>query len=326
MIGTNYAARPNIARLQIRLTGHLPLFRFTISTMPHNQYTLGFIGIGLMGKPMVLRLLAAGFRVNVWNRSPEKLKPATDAGALACASIADVVKASDVIILCLADTLVVESVVNTDILDHGSAGKLLIDLSSIHPENTRKLAATLLEKCGMGWVDAPVSGGVAGAEQGSLAIMAGGRAEHIAVARQVLAPLYQQLTHMGDVGSGQVTKICNQMIVSCNVLVIAEMMALAKQAGVDAEKIPSALAGGFADSKPLQIVGPEMATGTFEPVKWRVKTLLKDLNMAVDLSLKQGCAIPMSGLAAQLMQLHGSHGYREADPSTLINLYKNTDA
>jgi 3-hydroxyisobutyrate dehydrogenase len=127
---------------------------------------------------------------------------------------------------------------------------------------------------------------------------------------------------MGPVGSGQITKICNQMIVSCNVLVIAEMMALAEQAGVDSEKIPQALAGGFADSKPLQIVGPEMAANQFEPVKWRVKTLLKDLNMAVDLAVGQGSAIPMSGLAAQLMQLHGSQGFPEHDPSTLIKLYR----
>jgi 3-hydroxyisobutyrate dehydrogenase len=111
------------------------------------------------------------------------------------------------------------------------------------------------------------------------------------------------------------------MIVSCNVLVIAEMIALAKCAGVDVEKIPDALTGGFADSKPLQIVGREMAAETFEPVKWRVKTLLKDLNMAVDLSEQQGNAIPMSGLAAQLMQLHGNHGFLEQDPSTLIKLF-----
>ncbi|MCQ8119676.1 NAD(P)-dependent oxidoreductase, partial [Methylomonas rosea] len=175
--------------------------------------------------------------------------------------------------------------------------------------------------CGMRWVDAPVSGGTAGAEQGSLAIMAGGAEQDIAIAREVLRPLYSRLTHMGAVGSGQVTKICNQMIVSCNVLVIAEMMALAKAAGVDAAKIPEALAGGFADSKPLQVVGPEMADKRFEPVKWRVKTLLKDLNMAVDLAGKQGNAIPMSGLAAQLMQLHGSGGFLEQDPSTLIKLY-----
>jgi 3-hydroxyisobutyrate dehydrogenase len=294
--------------------------------MSDKKPTLGFVGIGLMGKPMTLRLLEAGFNVNVWNRSQEKLRPVTDAGAKGCNSVAELVRMSDVIILCLADTTVVESVVRNDIATVGTPGKLLIDLSSIHPENTRQLAALLQEKCGMAWVDAPVSGGVAGAEQGTLAIMAGGKAEHIEIARKVLKPLYKQLTHMGDVGSGQITKICNQMIVSCNVLVIAEMMALAKQAGVDAKQIPAALAGGFADSKPLQITGTEMASETFEPIKWRVKTLLKDLNMAVDLSVKQGNAVPMSALAAQLMQLHGSKGYLDQDPATLIKLYTKTDA
>jgi 3-hydroxyisobutyrate dehydrogenase len=294
--------------------------------MSDKKPTLGFIGIGLMGKPMSLRLLDAGFSVNVWNRSPEKLQPVIELGANACASIAELVRASEVIILCLADTAIVESVVRNDIATHGKPGQLLIDLSSIHPENTRRLAVLLHEKCAMGWVDAPVSGGVAGAEQGNLAIMAGGSREHIDLARIVLAPLYKQLTHMGEVGSGQITKICNQMIVSCNVLVIAEMMALAKQAGVDAQQISVALAGGFADSKPLQIVAPEMATETFEPVKWRVKTLLKDLTMAIDLSAKQGNAVPMSALAAQLMQLHGSHGYLEQDPATLIKLFSKSDA
>lgn len=294
--------------------------------MSDKKPTLGFVGIGLMGKPMSLRLLDAGFSLNVWNRSPEKLQPVIDAGAKAYSSVAELVRASEVIILCLADTAVVESIVRNEIATSGTEGKLLIDLSSIHPENTRQLASLLHKQCAMGWVDAPVSGGVAGAEQGNLAIMAGGTAENIEIARVVLAPLYKQLTHMGGVGSGQITKICNQMIVSCNVLVIAEMMALAKQAGVDAKQIPVALNGGFADSKPLQIVGPEMATDTFEPVKWRVKTLLKDLNMAVDLSAKQGTSIPMSALASQLMQLHGSHGYLEQDPSTLIKLYTKTDA
>ncbi len=290
--------------------------------MATKNYTLGFIGIGLMGKPMTLRLLKAGFNVNVWNRSPEKLGPVTEAGAHAFDSVAELTIASDIILLCLADGRVVKDIVEQSIIKNGSPDKLLIDLSSIDPESTRQLAAKLKAGCGMDWVDAPVSGGVAGAEQGNLAIMAGGSQDNIDIARKVLAPLYKQLTHMGDIGSGQVTKICNQMIVSCNVLVIAEMMALAKQAGVDAEKIPQALAGGFADSKPLQIVGPEMATETFEPIKWRVKTLLKDLNMAVDLSNKQGAAIPISGLAAQLMQLHGNQGFLEQDPSTLIKLFK----
>jgi 3-hydroxyisobutyrate dehydrogenase len=240
-----------------------------------------------------------------------------------CDTVGELVTQSDVIILCLADTAVVESVVKQQILPNGSAGKLVIDLSSIDPEVTRQLAAELQNQCGMAWVDAPVSGGTAGAEQGSLAIMAGGAEDDIVLAREVLKPLYSRLTHMGAVGSGQTTKICNQMIVSCNVLVIAEMMALAKAAGVDTVKIPEALAGGFADSKPLQIVGPEMANQCFEPVKWRVKTLLKDLNMAAELARKQGSAVPISGLAAQLMQLHGSAGFLEQDPSTLIKLYSH---
>ena len=274
-----------------------------------------------MGRPLTLRLLAAGFRVNVWNRSAGKLDEVVAAGAIACAGIGELVAASDVVILCLADTAAVEAVVMMDIMPSGGPGKLLIDLSSIDPETTRRLAAQLLAHCGMNWVDAPVSGGTAGATQGTLAIMAGGEEDDIAVAREVLKPLYSRFTHMGPIGSGQTTKICNQMIVSCNMLVIAEMMALAQQAGVDAAKIPEALAGGFADSKPLQIAGPEMANRCFEPVKWRVKTLLKDLNMAVDLAVKQGSAIPMSGLAAQLMQLHGGKGYLEQDPATLIKLY-----
>ena len=285
---------------------------------------LGFIGIGLMGKPMVSRLLVAGFNVNVWNRSPDKLLPVVKLGASACASVAELVQGSDVVLLCLSDTAAVESVVRQGITEYGCADKLLIDLSSIHPEQTRHLAAELKACCGMGWVDAPVSGGVAGAEQGNLAIMAGGAAEHIEIARVVLAPLYRQLTHMGDVGSGQITKICNQMIVSCNVLVIAEMMALAKRAGVDATQIPAALAGGFADSKPLQITGMDMAKEECEPIKWRVKTLLKDLLMAADVSAQQGCAIPMSGLALQLLQLHGNSGFLEQDPATLINLFNRS--
>ncbi|NOR80251.1 MAG: NAD-binding protein [Methyloprofundus sp.] len=289
--------------------------------MDKPNYTLGFIGIGLMGQPMTLRLLAAGYPVNVWNRSTEKLPPVIQAGATQCNSIADLVNNSDIILLCLADSPIVENIVKEHILAHGNQKKLLIDLSSTHPETTRQLAQLLHDNCAMDWVDAPVSGGIAGAMNGTLAIMAGGTEKSVAIARTVLKPLYTQLTHMGKVGSGQVTKVCNQMIVSCNVLVIAEMIALAEKSGVDASKIASALAGGFADSKPLQIVAPEMANASFSPIKWRVKTLLKDLNMATDLAKTQSTSTPMSALAAQLMQLHGSHGFLDQDPSTLIKLY-----
>ena len=294
--------------------------------MTETMQSLGFIGTGLMGKPMVYRLLNAGFKVNVWNRSPEKLLDLTFSGAKAFDLIEQLVAASEVIILCLKDTEVVADVVLNHILSSGRAGQLVIDLSSIDPQKTRDLAVVLNEKCGMCWVDAPVSGGVSGAEQGSLAIMAGGAENDVNIARTILAPLYKQLTYMGAVGTGQITKICNQMIVSCNVMVIAEMTALAQSAGVNAEKIAGALAGGFADSKPLQILVPEMATETFEPIKWRVQTLLKDLNMAQTLAEKQGNSIPMSDLAADLMQCHAANGYAEQDPATLIKLYGAKDA
>ena len=291
--------------------------------MHNTKQTLGFIGIGLMGQPMTLRLLAAGYRVNVWNRTAEKLSTVTKAGAVACASVAELVEQSSIILLCLADSPIVEDIVKQHILIQGNKHKLLIDLSSTHPEVTRQLAQLLHHNCAMDWVDAPVSGGVAGATNGSLAIMAGGNKKSVQIAREVLAPLYSQLTHMGDVGSGQVTKVCNQMIVSCNILVIAEMLALAEKSGVDSSKIATALAGGFADSKPMQIVAPEMANSNFTPGKWRVKTLLKDLNMATDLASTQSTATPMSALAAQLMQLHGSRGFLEQDPATLIKLYND---
>ncbi len=290
------------------------------------QQTLGFIGIGLMGKPLTIRLLRAGFHVNVWNRTKDKLTSVVDEGAIVFDDLSELANASDVIILCLANTEVVESIVENELFSTKSAGKLVIDLSSIHPETTKRLAQQLKKQYEVRWVDAPVSGGTLGAERGTLAIMAGGEANDIAIAKNVLQPLYTQLTHMGELGSGQVTKICNQMIVSCNVMVIAEMMALAKKSGVDATKIPQALAGGFADSKPLQITGSEMATEIFEPIKWRVQTLLKDLTMAIDLSYQKDSAIPMSKLATQLMQQHGENGFLEQDPATLIKLFtENSD-
>jgi len=139
----------------------------------------------------------------------------------------------------------------------------------------------------------------------------------------VLLALGQRVTHMGAVGAGQVTKACNQMIVACNALVIAEVVALAERSGVDAKRIAEALAGGFADSKPLQILAPQMAESRFEPVKWHVRTLLKDLDGAVKFSREQGSATPISGLAAQLMRLHGGQGYLEQDPATLVHLYRD---
>ncbi|MGG5290815.1 NAD(P)-dependent oxidoreductase [Pseudomonas shirazensis] len=286
---------------------------------------LGFAGIGLMGLPMCRRLLAAGYPLTVWNRSPHKCAELVAAGARLAASPAELSQHSDMVLLCLADTSVVREVVfgEQGVAAGGRHGQLLVDLSSLEPSATRAMAAELAVRCGMAWLDAPVSGGTAGASAGSLAIMVGGAAQDLARARPVLMQLGQRVTHMGAVGAGQVTKACNQMIVACNALVIAEVVALAERAGVDASLIAEALAGGFADSKPLQILAPQMAASEFEPVKWHVRTLLKDLDGAVKLSHEQGSAAPISGLAAQLMRLHGSQGYLEKDPATLVELYRN---
>lgn len=278
-----------------------------------------------MGLPMCRRLLAAGYPLTVWNRNPQKCAPLVAAGARQVATPAQLCEHADLVLLCLANTDVVRQVVfAADGIAQGArAGQLLLDLSSLEPTATREMAAALARDTGMAWVDAPVSGGTPGAESGSLAIMVGGEAADIERVRPVLLALGERVTHMGAVGAGQVTKACNQMIVACNALVIAEVVALAERSGVDPRLIAEALAGGFADSKPLQILAPQMAESRFEPVKWHVRTLLKDLDGAVKFSREQGSATPISGLAAQLMRLHGGQGYLEQDPATLIRLYRD---
>ncbi|TFH82220.1 NAD(P)-dependent oxidoreductase [Pseudomonas kribbensis] len=291
-----------------------------MSTLP----SLGFAGIGLMGLPMCRRLLAAGYPLTVWNRNPAKCAPLVEAGARQVATPAELCGQADVVMLCLADTMVVREVVfdPAGVAEGAKNGQLLVDFSSLEPTATREMAAELAQKTGMAWLDSPVSGGVVGAEAGSLAIMVGGEAADLDRVRPVLLALGQRVTHMGGIGAGQVTKACNQMIVACNALVIAEVVALAEQSGVDASLIAEALAGGFADSKPLQILAPQMAESRFEPVKWHVRTLLKDLDTAVKFSREVGSATPISGLAAQLMRLHGAQGFLERDPSTLVKMYR----
>ncbi|MBO2928088.1 NAD(P)-dependent oxidoreductase [Metapseudomonas otitidis] len=285
---------------------------------------IAFAGIGLMGLPMTRRLLAAGFPLTVWNRTPDKCTPLLELGARRAETPAELCAEADILMLCLADTAVVREVVfgPGGVVEGARAGQVLVDFSSLEPAATREMAAELERRTGVHWIDAPVSGGTPGAEAGTLAIMAGGREEDVERVRPVLAHLGQRLTRMGEVGAGQVTKVCNQMIVACNALVIAEVVALAQKAGVDASLLAPALAGGFADSRPLQILAPQMAESCFEPVKWHVRTLLKDLDTATRLSREEGSATPMSGLAAQLMRLHGSQGNLERDPATLIELYR----
>lgn len=285
---------------------------------------VAFAGIGLMGLPMTRRIHEAGYPLTVWNRSADKCLPLVEAGARAVSTPAQLCAQAEIVMLCLADTNVVREVVfgPGGIVEAAKPGQLLVDFSSLDPSATREMAAELERRSGMRWVDAPVSGGTPGAQNGTLAIMAGGRVEDVERVRPLLAHLGQRLTRMGDVGAGQVTKVCNQMIVACNALVIAEVVSLAEKSGVDASLIASALAGGFADSKPLQILAPQMASREFEPIKWHVRTLLKDLDTAVKLSHEVASATPATGLAAQLMRLHASQGNAARDPATLIEMYR----
>ena len=288
---------------------------------------IGFIGLGLMGRPMSLRLLGAGRRLSVYNRDAAKTVPLAEAGARVAASPAELAAAVDVLLLCVSDTAAVESVVfgAGGVAESARPDQLLVDFSSIDPAATRDFAGRLA-RCGLRWVDAPVSGGVPGAAAGKLAIMAGGAVEDVDALREPLAPLYARLTHMGPVGSGQVSKICNQMIVGCNALAIAEMMALAEASGVDAARLPEALAGGFADSKPLQILAPRMAAGDFEPPQWTVATLLKDLDLAAALAGELDRATPLAAAARQVMRLYAlREGGAGHDPSALVELYRRRD-
>jgi 3-hydroxyisobutyrate dehydrogenase len=284
--------------------------------------SLGFIGAGLMGKPMSLRLLAAGYALTVWNRSRDKLAPLTAKGAHAADSPAAVARAADIVMLCVTDQHAAEEVLfgAEGVAVGGTAGKLVVDFSSIAPAAARAFAERLERECGMGLVDAPVSGGTVGAEQGTLAIMAGGRPEHIERARPVVAHLAQRFTRMGDAGAGQVTKLCNQVIVGCLFPVIAEAVRLAEAAGVDANALPQALKGGFADSLPLQVFGARMAARQFAPPLGAVSIMLKDLENAAAVAKDARVPLPMARTAAELYRLLVAQGRGEQEPSVLVDL------
>lgn len=282
---------------------------------------LGYIGLGLMGGPMTRRLLAAGRSVTVWNRSPEKLEAAVAAGARRAGSPAEVAGTADIVFLNLTDTAAVEAVVfGPDGLASASGdGKLVVDFSSIRPDATVDIARRLEAANRMRWVDAPVSGGTKGAEEGSLAIMAGGEAADVERARPHVMLLAGRLTHMGPLGSGQTTKLCNQVIVGCAMAVLAEATRLAANSGIDPARLTEALAGGFADSKPLQLFVPRMAAGLHDPPLGHAYTMLKDLDSALDAARETGTPAPMTALASQLFRTLAAVRGEKADA---LELYK----
>lgn len=277
---------------------------------------IAFLGMGLMGSRMATRLIQAGFQVAVWNRTLSACEELIDIGAqpLELSNIGDY----PIILICLADDKAVEAVFEK-IQPNLKAEQIIVDFSSLSVAATKTLAQAAAIHDVI-WIDSPVSGGTAGAEQGTLVIFAGGNAQTITELTPVYNVLSQRVTRMGDTGTGQATKICNQLIVAANSTLIAEAVALADRAGVDTTLLAPALAGGFADSKPFQILTPRMATHTFEPVQWKVQTLSKDLNNAVTLANNVNLDIPVAQKALLQLQTHQKNGFAEKDLATMIQL------
>lgn len=280
---------------------------------------IAFLGMGLMGSRMAARLIQAGFEVAVWNRTLSSCDILVDMGATLL-NLQDIA-AYPVILTCLADDSAVQTVYE-HIQDQLQPDQVLVDFSSLSVAQTQKLASQAQVRQ-VKWIDSPVSGGIVGAEQGTLVIFAGGDLQTIQNLSLIYNVLSQRVTRMGETGTGQATKICNQLIVAANSTLIAEAVALAAQAGVDTKLLAPALAGGFADSKPFQILAPRMASHTFEPVQWKVQTLSKDLNNAVQLAEHFKLNIPVAKQALLQLKAHQNKGYAEADLATVIQIVES---
>jgi 3-hydroxyisobutyrate dehydrogenase len=278
-----------------------------------------------MGFPMTRRLLNAGYQVAVWNRSAGKAAALVEAGAQPAANPREMAMTATIIFMCVTDAAAVEKVVfgPDGLAASPGDGKLVVDFSSIHPDKARAIAARLKAANGMGWVDAPVSGGTKGAEEGTLAVMAGGDAADIERVRPYVLAMARRLTHMGPTGAGQTTKLCNQVIVGCAMAVLAEATRLATNAGIDAGRLPEALAGGFADSIPLQLFVPRMVRGIHSPPLGHIATMLKDLDTAADVARNTSSPVPMATLAGQLFRLAKAARGAHADA---LEIYKLSDS
>jgi 3-hydroxyisobutyrate dehydrogenase-like beta-hydroxyacid dehydrogenase len=283
---------------------------------------IGCIGLGLMGEAIAARLLASGYRVAGYDIVPAKVDAARQRGVEACRSACEVAGLADVVLLSLTTTAAVEEVAlgKDGIAVAGSlAGKVVVDHSTTDIDTTKRVAAVLAARTGMGFVDAPVSGGPAAAANGTLAIMGGGEAQQIAHVRPILERL-GRFTHMGDIGSGQATKLVNQTLVLANYCLLAEAFRLAEAYGVDAAKIPAALAAGHASSNLLPILFERMIARDFAP-RGFARQVLKDLEMLNAAAGARHLAMPMAAQALTLYRLLVAQGKGELDGAAIVTLY-----
>jgi 2-hydroxy-3-oxopropionate reductase len=279
---------------------------------------IGFIGLGVMGRPMAENLIRSGFPLVAYNRSSGPVGELAAIGAKAAATAAQVAAESDVIITMLPDTPDVEHVYfgSEGLIHHLRPGTLLIDMTTASPEIARKIHQAALHK-GADSLDAPVSGGDIGAQAGTLSIMAGGSGNSFERARPVFEALGKSVVHMGDAGAGQVTKACNQIVVALTIEAVGEALALAKKSGVDPAKVRDALLGGFAQSRVLDVHGLRSLEQRFEP-GFRVRLHRKDLSIALRSAEYSGVSLPHTAQVFEMMNVLISRGLGDLDHSVLI--------
>jgi 2-hydroxy-3-oxopropionate reductase len=278
---------------------------------------VGFIGLGIMGKPMAGRLLQGGHTLHLHSRSgvPQEL---IDAGARACGSCRDVAQRAEVIITMVPDTPDVEAVLfgAAGVAEGLSAGKAVVDMSSVAPLATKEFARRI-EALGCEYLDAPVSGGQVGAQNGSLTIMVGGSQNTF----ERVAPLFRlmgkNITLVGGNGDGQTAKVANQIIVALNIEAVAEALLFAAKAGADPAKVRQALLGGFANSRVLEVHGERMVKRTFDP-GFRIELHQKDLNLALGNARQLGLALPNTATAQELFNACAAHGGKAWDHSAMV--------
>lgn len=284
---------------------------------------IGYVGIGLMGLPMARRLIERGYSVTVCDIAAARTDAARQAGASVVATPARVTQDTDLILLNLPTTDAVGQVVFGE---HGVASairppQLVVDFSTVKVEKGRAFAASLREKTGCGWVDAPVSGGPPACAAGTLTVMAGGEPAEIERVRPLMADISAQFTPMGPSGAGSAAKMINQLIVGCTHAVLAEAVVLAEAAGIDAARIPECLAGGYADSTMLQKMYPRFVQRDFAPQGY-ARQLLKDLEMLNEFAGGLKSPLPMAGQALSLYRMLVHLGHSELDTAAILKLYE----
>jgi 3-hydroxyisobutyrate dehydrogenase len=285
---------------------------------------VAFIGMGTMGTAMALNLLKAGHAVTVHNRTREREEAVAKAGARRAGSPQEAARGAEIVITCVSDTPDVEAVVlGAGGVIHGAKpGAILVDMSTISPSATRRMAAQLAAK-GIRMLDAPVSGGSEGAQKGTLTIMVGGEADTVAQAMPALTAMGKSITHVGPSGAGQLTKAINQVIISGVYLAVAEGMAMGLKAGLDMEKAVGALAGGAAGSWVLNYRAANMIKNEY-PLGFRVRLHRKDLAIAMEAARELGVFLPATALVEQIENGLITQGYGDEDVSAVARVIRKS--